>query len=83
MNGVELKSDSEINLINGLESSGLLLLQGRPNGEPVVQYEPFVMKNDTEIQQVFRISKGHNLGVGPGLIIRQHIKVNVGDLQNM
>jgi len=41
MNGVELKPDSKINLFNGPESSGLLLLQGRPIGEPVVQYGPF------------------------------------------
>ena len=54
MNGGELKPDSKINLINGPESSGLLLLQGRPIGEPVVQYGPFVMNNDTEIQQAFQ-----------------------------
>jgi redox-sensitive bicupin YhaK (pirin superfamily) len=49
--GVELRGDAAVTLENGPDESELLLLQGRPIGEPVVQHGPFVMNSRAEIHQ--------------------------------
>jgi hypothetical protein len=48
---LELEPDMEVTIENGPETSYMLLLQGRPINEPVVQYGPFVMNTDQEIQE--------------------------------
>ena len=51
--GVKLRADAAVTLDNGPVESELLLLQGRPIGEPVAQYGPFVMNSPAEIEQAF------------------------------
>jgi hypothetical protein len=51
--GVRVKADVDVTLVAGDEPCELLLLQGRPIGERVVQYGPFVMTTPEEIQRAF------------------------------
>ncbi len=48
---VPVRGDAEIPIEAGDGEIELLLLQGRPIGEPVVQYGPFVMNTREEIQR--------------------------------
>ncbi|MGE4337773.1 MAG: pirin family protein [Pigmentiphaga sp.] len=49
---LELDASQAVGLQNGANGvTELLLLQGRPIGEPVVQYGPFVMNREAEIRQ--------------------------------
>ena len=50
--GVKLRGDAAVELAATGETE-LLLLQGRPIGEPVAAYGPFVMNSRSEIQQAF------------------------------
>jgi quercetin 2,3-dioxygenase len=52
-NAITLTSSADIDLVNQSEETEFLLLQGRPIGEPVAQYGPFVMNNRDELQQAF------------------------------
>jgi hypothetical protein len=52
--GLTLRPDAPVLLENGNVESELLLLEGRPIGEPVVQHGPFVMNSRQEIQQAFQ-----------------------------
>ncbi len=50
---VTLRPELEASLTGGAEETEALLLQGRPIGEPVVSYGPFVMNTRDEIAQAF------------------------------
>ncbi len=49
----EIPADANIDLESGNEKSYILMLQGKPIAEPVVQHGPFVMNTRQEIQQAF------------------------------
>ncbi len=49
---IELKADQPVELVSGETKTLFLLLQGKPIGEPVVQYGPFVVNKPEEVNQV-------------------------------
>ena len=51
--GVRVAADSPVHINNGAQPSQLLMLQGRPIGETVVSYGPFVMNSKDEIRQAY------------------------------
>ena len=48
---VRLRADVAVTLEAGVAGAEMLVLQGRPIGEPVVNHGPFVMNTREEIQQ--------------------------------
>jgi len=62
---IDLKSDMETLITNGNSDGYFLLLQGKPIREPVVQYGPFVMNSEAEIQQAFNDYRKTEFGGWP------------------
>lgn len=50
---VHVESDMNLTIENGNWESRILVLQGKPIGETVIQYGPFVMNTKEEINQAF------------------------------
>jgi redox-sensitive bicupin YhaK (pirin superfamily) len=46
-------ADRAVKIKAGADGASILILQGRPIGEPVIQYGPFVMNTKQEINQAF------------------------------
>ena len=51
--GAVLRTDEPVTVAAGAGGAEALVLQGRPIGEPVAQYGPFVMNDDAGIEQAF------------------------------
>jgi len=51
---VQVLADQDITLQSGNEDCFILMLQGKPINEPVVQHGPFVMNTQVEIQQAWQ-----------------------------
>ncbi len=52
---IELRADTAVELVNsGQDVAEFLLLQGKPIGEPVAQYGPFVMNTREEVAQAMQ-----------------------------
>jgi len=50
---IDVRPELDVTLENGALESELLMLQGRPIGEPVAKHGPFVMNTPQEIQQAY------------------------------
>jgi len=62
---IQLKSDQDSLLKAGDSDCYLLMLQGKPINEPEVQYGPFVMNSETEIQEAFEDYRKTQFGGWP------------------
>lgn len=51
--GIRFSRGQSVDLKNGNSKAKFLFLQGKPIGEPVVQYGPFVMNTEKEIQDAY------------------------------
>ncbi len=56
-----LGEGDEVEIIAGHAGARFILVAGKPIGEPVVQYGPFVMNTQAEIEQAFRDYQGGQL----------------------
>jgi quercetin 2,3-dioxygenase len=62
---VDVESTANLTLRNGNTISKILVLQGRPIDEPVVQHGPFVMNSRQEIQEAFQDYQATQFGGWP------------------
>jgi hypothetical protein len=63
--GASLETNETAVLKNGDKESSLLILQGKPINEPVVQYGPFVVNNHDEINETIKAFQKTQFGGWP------------------
>jgi hypothetical protein len=63
--GVAVRSDEPVKVTAGPAGAEVLLLQGRPIGEPVAQYGPFVMNDRAGIEQAVQDYQSTGFGGWP------------------
>jgi redox-sensitive bicupin YhaK (pirin superfamily) len=63
--GVAVRADVAVDLVAGSSEVDVLVLQGRPIGEPVARYGPFVMNTEQEIEQAFADYRETSFGGWP------------------
>ena len=63
--GVVLRVDQSVEIAAGPAGAEALVLQGRPIGEPVAQYGPFVMNDEAGIEQAFADYRATGFGGWP------------------
>ena len=56
-----LRTDEAVGIAGGPYGAEALVLQGRPIGEPVAQYGPFVMNDQAGIEQAFADYRAHRV----------------------
>lgn len=61
----QVRADQRLRVDSGEEPVEMLLLQGVPIGEPVVQYGPFVMNTEAEIRRTFEEYRRSEFGGWP------------------
>ena len=62
---ISLQGDVPVEIVNGEVVGEFLLLQGRPIGEPVAQYGPFVMNTQAQIMQAMQDYRRTQFGGWP------------------
>jgi redox-sensitive bicupin YhaK (pirin superfamily) len=62
---IELRATDAVEIVNGPDVAEFLMLQGRPIGEPVAQYGPFVMNTEAELRQAFADYRATGFGGWP------------------